>query len=764
MTRIIPAIAVGVSAFLMGEASVEAQQPPPGAVQIEPGPAICEVDVYDQTRGEVSPALQRVIGEYANGANGSGLDVHVQILRDEANHGLQTQDDAAEFTEDVADACGWDNEPVVEIALAQLPATEQEVEDGEIRGVFDVYLTDEAKAVLPKSDVDEARGEFIDDLRDNGSCYQADVASLLDNVNPFDAEPYRPHTDGSSEPYEAPGLPDIPVVPIAAVGSALLALGAAGARVKRGMTINGITESGQEAVDRAQLALTEAIGAAEQQLSVLPGDDATELRALLTEAQATDEEATGVLAELEQTYNDQKLRFWPSKAEVVKAGEAVDETESEVTTVTAQLNAERLKVEERVDKIDELVTAFDSSVLGARASATKQTTDGWDIGHFDTDVTTFETVQTTIQELRGDQYVDKPADLIAEHTENLATLAAAINALPERRTKIDGDIDGQAETITGRQSAFAEAADVLADMLEAYDPSCYTDIDGHDEAMESAIIQMQELSTQANGLKETKSLADIEQAEETHAKFTEIAAQVNATAEAVHARLARLKEIQENLPGDIEQLQGELTAIRQFAFVDHDEDVEEPARDAIEGLETTLQTFVSSSVQVKRPAYLEIADKVTALKDNVAKARAQAEADRAEMINLRAEIGKLDDTYDRERSDLGSLVGSNRSDVDSQTETEADSYDDYREDTAATRESLRKQVADLRELIEDVDDTEDDARSDIRREQQERARIAAELARQAAQRAREAAAASSHITRSFNTGGGGGSSHSSGSW
>jgi hypothetical protein len=356
-----------------------------------------------------------------------------------------------------------------------------------------------------------------------------------------------------------------------------------------------------------------------------------------------------------------------------------------------------------------------------------------------------------------------------ENSGGLEKLRVDISALPGRRIEVDAAIEGQKNELTVSEESFADISAQLATLRVVYDSSCYEDIDEFEEASRIAQNNLTRFHTSAQVKVGVKTQASVAEAEELSRQFNDTRNSISTRQQQIHKRQATLKEIEENLPAVIKALESDIDAVREFAFEEHPDDVEDETRNSIEALEQELQSFETTEVSADKPKFLEIDAKTDEYSEKISALTDRAQQEKVEMDSLRASAQALAAEARRDQQKLASYISSNSSDISGVSSN----FQIPNFDASLNRASLRSSVEGYNSVISDIGDALSSARADVERAEAARRAERERREREAreAQQAREAATRSSHGGGNFGGGGrhgggghGGGSKHGGGTW
>lgn len=701
--------------------------------------------VFDSTNtGDQSVPLRDQIRDYAD----NGIEVHVQILEEGHSRGIDTIDDTHNFIERLADTCDWTDPDVLDVVVSFDPRA------------YDVYLAGQADHDIAGSTINRAEGDFVDNLRDTSTSTQSDVAKLLRGINPYDTPsdsvdngaPDSATSPTSSQPFHMPDLP-YRNIGLGALGAGMLAAGVA--RAKRGKSVQSAHADALNKADDALDAAMTASSNADEVLGIVPEGDALDSR---THRSGIDESLAAIVKAREATddaYQTQRRRLWPdlgvvdaAAEELKRVSDATSDAAEVLTTGITELSGRIVTIDKSIEKFGGQITDFETTIAELEKS-------GWDISSYRDALAQFRKQQDDIVELRSQNYVDKPNDMIDELDDTIVAQTQRAHALPERFDTNSTTHTEQTTQIDEAHAAADAATANLQEMRDSYDVSCTQDIDDQDARLRELLEKLEQLNATVETNIVQQSDTAVMAVEKAQMDIQANLNSLDAGLKTIQGRSDLLAELSQHLPTDFAGLAEDARDGIRFARTNYGDDTEPETYDQMEALEQEIAE-ARRGLADHKPKLLELNSVLTRLgaKQDELDDRARSEAQ--EMKQLRVDSATLHRNIQGEMGTLKLYLASHSSDIDSSTRAAISSFTMPGSiSSSLDRTGLRQQVHDLgasRDTIasllskakRDVSDAEDDRR-----------------------RAQLTSYSSSHHSASFphstpHIGGGGGGSHHSG--
>lgn len=661
--------------------------------------------VYDETlAGDSSGELRNIIGKYAT----HGVEVHVQIFQDTNDDNITSAGDAENYIKRLNQTCGWQDPDRIDVFISDSPH------------LFSIYKVGQAEQYLSQQRINDAKAQLPADLRDTSTNHQTDVAKLLTRIDPYNAQPITatPNNQNRIVNHESGNGPDIPVKEILEGLAGLLILGAAGYRTKVGIEAKHEISGSREQAETSKADMTEAIMAADSQLSVLPEDDAKELRDKLAHAQEVLVKVTEQSEAAMNIYNEQKRRIRPDFFAVQDAADELEAASENAQKASTELSDEAAQVNEFITNIQNLFGTYSERVAGLMAMAGTAKEHGWDLTAYDEKIYRFNQTLDDVKLLREKNYIEKPAEIMAEQDPQITEFMTNLEVLDERRAMADDAHHAQETEIADYTNTVDQSLRLLNSLRGEYDPSCYGDIDHVETDMNALLTKLRTIHDSANGLVGIKSVTSLDQHEAIIKDFTEHKEKIGALVETIANRNQKLTEVKENLQDDLQQMTEDLQKARQYAFNTYNDDVEEDTRHEIEQLEQEFEEFKHGQTGVSKPKYLEIDKKTETFQTSIKSAQSRATTEKEEMDRLRNDVQHLESKAESELNGLRSYVSSHGSD----TNVSSGGFSIFSANPNTNRSELRGQVERFESIISSIQSAESEAKRDVQRAEDERER------------------------------------------
>lgn len=700
--------------------------------------------VYDQSKpGQVTPELEQAIGRFIR----QGIDIHVQIFEDSRSQGIVSQTDGRNYTDALAERCDWRNPSSVNILISENPR------------VLDVYEQGAADRKIDQDTVDDALFDFKDNLRDRSTSFQEDAAAFLDDIDPSRPRAEQ-RNDGGGGSISAP---DLPWGLLGGITGGIALFGAAGARIRRGFTLKREASGVITEAEKAYTDLVSASSEADDVLQIIPDDDALNVRAVAAQASEMYVPLDDQIRTFTRRYKREARGLWPNIDALRGDAQHLEEATTSGAQVAKQTAAMADQLNQDLMSLESMVTKFNSELETIHRTSESFVENGWKLDHLEDTLNRFDEVKKQIAALRDKNYIDKPADLIREYSDDIENFGATLDTLPGRRTEADATINTQPSVIEAKTAVLADVVSKLGFLDSTYDLSCYGDLQNASAQIEDILTQMATLDHATTLSKGVLSVAKLEQAEKDILAFQACVKQIDSIAGSINERIARLEKIESELPARVQTMQRELAGAREYAFVTHMGDVEEDTRRELRDIEEAFVAFQTDDIKKDKPAFLAIDKKASEFASSITSTYRKAQREREEMVSLRGNIETLASQIQSSQSSLNSYVSMHRSDVGSISTSFSSSRGQI--NLEADRASLHGQVTALQQTLDAVQSARRTAESRVREAEAARRRAAeAEAARRRAEESARQAAATASFTDWGGGGGGGGGTHTSSDW
>ena len=694
--------------------------------------------IKDETfSGDTNTRLSNVINKLAE----EDIRARVQIYEHSQEEGIRTQADTDRYGRKIVQLCS-PGEPAINLVISEDPR------------VAALYRNDEVASEITQSEADRALLDLRDDLRDPSTSYQSDAANLFEALDPNPVQ----QTDGvpvseSNHPEDKPL--DIPFALVGEVLGTAVLVGGLGARGLKAVSLKREHQSLTGDIKSVKVDLLDNSTKAAAQLSILPADDAPELRQGVETANNSMVEVVSAGENLDEAYKLQRKRLWPDNYALKSA---LSQSDGDVITraraVVDDLLVESKRVEDFVANMDEIIAKFDQKIQQLELLISQMQSDGWNVGHFADDLATYKTLQEEVKILRSSNHIEKPAEIMDANDSKIEQSRIDLQAMPERRKAVDADCSKMLETIKSRQGSQSMSNETLSIMKTKYDKSCYEDIQTFERQMDMWLGRMSEIQVASQSVTGKNTIEAVEATEALSAEFEELSGKVISAFEQIHARNAQIEGIIESLPSLISSTRDSISETDSF-ITHNSNDVEDDTKHALDELNRTLAEFEREEVDVDKPKYLVLDEKINRLKSKASELDRRANAEKQEMDDLRSDLTQGEREVDSDIREFKSYVSTHSSYL-----TSSRSFSRISVDINDDRQGLRSQVSEINRLKSEISAAKSAAETEVRQAKQREADERA--AEAAAERARQASAMSTIISSSTSSNGGGGGNSSIG--
>ena len=711
---------------------------------------LCETVHDESDPGYISPNIQKMLESYDR----AGVDLHVLVINDARSLGLANTSDEgrANFADLVVEQCGWKSQnpnQVVAIISYGTPRTGFLHRIGQPEIDITSPMVDSQAASFQASLSDTLHG------RSNMS-WQDDLAQLLNNVNPYDNEAEiiptgRPILDSpiQNTPVVAETLqPEKPGAPInkplvIGIPAGVAILGAFGGRQYGRHKAKQLFDAAETAIREAQnnvATFTTEENLLRDTLTILKDEDIPKEKALLEKVEVHGVELKNAREELEEA-RKQNLKFRVPITRVSRVRE-ITERLTRIANIAnkdaIQLAADAERLQELMNNIDNIKKNFSTLVDDIQALIDQKVADGWNMIAYMDERTSYEASETEVERMRADNLVVQPSELMDDVDDKIKQTVIDVELLPDRLAKMTRDYSMQPETMKSSNSLIELSKEVLAQIKDLYDATCFSDIENNENDFDILFATMTKCNQDAKSkisVKDAQMVIDIEALDAT---FDSAKAQVDSIAENIKQRFEHLGTLVEVLPIKFVELMKYNDATINIG-VSANGDVEMDTRNKMEAIKDLISAGIVGLKETK-PKYLQLETTRDSLAQKCEAIRERAQAEIQEMKQLRQTLTQKHNEAVNDRQQLDNKCSD--SDVDSSTRARARSIQITAMNTGDSRQGLKRQIAELESDIGEISSVYSQALSDIR--QAEAEREAQRQAEMAAERAADAARNASH--------------------
>jgi hypothetical protein len=696
--------------------------------------------VYDETNGGLldnSSALRQQIGAYATG----GIEVTVQIYRDGT---IGSEEELYEQTDTLYDECGWQGaagDRHVNFAVV--------VEPGADNDMYDVVIGEIPGRQISDSILDAADAQFDVDSDDPGNSTQDDIAGYLRTINPFtETEPVAVQPElpiNEINPETGDNKPmDIPVLPIAGISSVVVAGSLITTRILRGRRIGTLSKSALEAAQLASHRSDEAIdgpienmtGGAQDILSILKEGDAPELVLSKAELESAINDLRTSKQHLETARGEQRGKLWPDQSSVKAAADTVKLDAARVSELATTVSALTDEVSQQMASLETSLPAAMLAIDELSSTITAQIAEGWDLPEYQTRIGELTAAHTRATELKADNYITEPSDIIATINVDIQSMLAEIEMLETRHDTLATTYKAQTSPMRQLPKLAQSSLEKLSRATEQFGATNFQDLDPT-QGFSEAVAELRAAYRAIQPLTKTKSLQAITQGEENIKQFELATARINQLSSDVEQRIASVTKLADVLPVVYEELEEWLGEVMEDLEEFGDKTTDETRTLIIElGAEITSG---NQEVKTEKPNLHSLSQRHEKQRDQLEALAAKARAEAVEMGELYANVLTIP-VANASALETLELSVKEDDDISHQTRKAIQALELPNIVPGETRQELRQQAELAEDYARRIAELKDLASTERRNAQEERERAAEarRQARQAEQAAEEA--------------------------
>jgi hypothetical protein len=191
---------------------------------------------------------------------------------------------------------------------------------------------------------------------------------------------------------------------------------------------------------------------------------------------------------------------------------------------------------------------------------------------------------------------------------------------------------------------------------------------------------------------------------------------IENTARDPQRRSDKLKKLVVEIPARVRGIAMELLTIKTFAFDEERDDVENDVREQIELFEKSFISFETHEVNIGRPRYLDLEERVEVHGDSLGRIVSLAHAQHDEMVRMRGQVVDLQSSNSTAVANLRTFIssGSNSGDVDYDLKQSVAGFRLGSYSNDGSRQQLRDTVGDLEAEAAAIREMDRSAREAVR--------------------------------------------------
>lgn len=692
-------------------------------------------------------------------AKENGLDARVVIQRSIGEEGYTSSDTGIfDFTADFSQYCQVGGDGIVFAVSDDNPRA------------FDVLTSGRADApYVSGREAEELIDAVREDLRNDGSSYQADAADAIEMVvehvqehenvsvaseQPVqDVRPVTPEPIVEQPPKESGDSIGNVLYPVWGAGTGLAIIGIGGFLAKRRIDYGRALKAVKLNRERPSLQRSVLDLAIDETLAPLHENDAQTLRKMQKELEQMDEYLGGVYDEF--TNNAKTYKTFKSGSEHVHSlAEPLNKVIEDMLIYLESVAAERLRVYGLAAELPEVMSNVETSKSTVKQLLKGLQDKGYDTSFYDETIAEAERDLKRAETLKKDGYVVETADLATKSNTTFDSLRTALDEVEEFRdlllVKEDEVLELSTNATTDVESARSGSVKFASHYNDDYDMNATVLLDN------ASAIEREIRSLAANvvATHDTKDIAKLHVRDAEMQKIETLSSELAGVLGSLQSLQQEWISAKDFYQSGMETLRSKISAFTTYVS-EHSGDVEGATAQGVHPITSNVDTIKTQHDGATKPHYLNLQADIVKQQGLIEQLARKAVAEKEEMDSLRATVSSYPATLRSSLSDAQSFARMHSGDVSSATRVALGNIL-ISESDARTRSDLKSAVSAYENIASSIKSLHEDAVSDYNdaEDARERARQAAVAAAEKARRAAQ---------QSFKIGGGHrGGNHGSG--